>query len=124
MSTEKVFTEFHLLKNEALNEFEFELPAQLLTATLIKACTDIPPDQIGIIEANINLRHSDVDKSVENAIRKYMQSKKSYGSGKSSTKVLHCAMNDWDVLLVRRVLMTTTTMLFCLTPRSKLERNM
>ena len=27
-----------------------------------------------------------------------MQSKKSYGSGKSSTKVFHCAMNDRDVL--------------------------
>ena len=49
MSTEKIFTEFHLLKNEAKNELEFELPAQLLTATLMKACTDIPPDQIGII---------------------------------------------------------------------------
>ena len=35
MSTEKVFTEFHLLKNEAQNEFEFELPAQLLIATLM-----------------------------------------------------------------------------------------
>ena len=89
---------FHHLKNEANNKFEFEL--QLLTMTLMKACTDIPPDQIGIIiiTANINLRHSDVDKSVENAIRKYMQSKQAYGSGKSSTKVFHCAMNDRDVL--------------------------
>ena len=98
MSTEKFFTEFHLLKNEAKNEFNFELPAQLLTATLMKACTDIPPDQIGIITANIDLRHSDVDKSVENAIRQYMQSRQAYGSGKGSTKVFHCATNDRDVL--------------------------
>ena len=44
---------FHLLKNEANNEFEFEL--HLLTVTLMKPCTDIPPDQIGIIMVNINL---------------------------------------------------------------------
>ena len=81
MSTEKFFTEFHLLKNEANNEFEFELPAQLLTVTLTKACTDISRDQIGIIKENITLRHSNVNKSVENAIRKYMQSKQAYGSG-------------------------------------------
>ena len=98
MTTEKFFTEFHLLKNEAKNEFNFELPAQLLTATLMKACIDIPPDQIGIITANINLRHSDVDKSVENAIRQYMQSKQAYGSGKVSTKVFHCATQNRDVL--------------------------
>ena len=88
---QKTITEWKMLKNEALNEFNINLVGPLAAGKLLKACRNsIPADQLAMITAPYNLESTTIETDIENCIRKYAQTV----SANSKVKGVHLCNLD------------------------------
>ena len=61
-NAERLITEFNKLINQARTEFNLTLPSVMKAAKLVRACNEIPDEQVGMITSGLDLGHSDVHK--------------------------------------------------------------
>ena len=71
-NAERMITEFNKLNNQAKTEFSLILPPVMKAAKLVRACNDIPEDQVGMLTSSLELGHSDVHEKAETMIRQYI----------------------------------------------------
>ena len=80
-NSERMITEFNKLVNQAKTEFNLFLPPVMKAAKLVRACNDIPEEQVGMLTSNLDLGHSDVHSKAEIMIRQFIQNKTGFATG-------------------------------------------
>ena len=85
----RLITEFHKIVQEGENEYEIMLPNSFKAACLTHFQHELEPETIAQITANLDWKHAEVDRKVEDAIRNYANTRDACAAGnKSKSKKL------------------------------------
>ena len=83
-NAERYITEFNKMISQAKSEFSLNIPPTMKAAKLVRACKDLPDEQVGMLTSCLNLEHSEVHVKAEEMIRQFVQNQTGFSKKESN----------------------------------------